>query len=113
MADKIPPPGPPRQAQRVCVLNNSAVSLSFKVNYKDASGKDGHSSESGQLLMGQRDTIDLAKAAGIEPGVKMKPHVAVMLAGAKDGPEIEFQPNELTATYSVDGSALSWSVELL
>lgn len=102
-----------RQAQRVAVLNNAAVVLSFQVKYKDESGKDGVTASSGNLTYGQKHTIDLADRAGIHPGAKMKPKVAVMTGGDHDGPEIEFAPNDLTAVYTITGTVSSVTVELI
>ena len=102
-----------REAQRVAVMNNAAAVLSFLVEYKDQSGKTGVSASSGNLTYGQKHSIDMANSAGIHPGAKMKPKIAVMAGGEKDGPEIEFAPNDLTAVYSVSGTALSITVELI
>jgi hypothetical protein len=43
----------------------------------------------------------------------MKPKVAAVAGGEKDGPEIEFATNELTAVYTVTGTVGSFSVELI
>lgn len=102
-----------RQAQRIAVMNNAGLVVSFNVKYKDESGKDGLSPSSENLLVMQRASIDMAKVASIHPGAKMKPHVTAMAAGEQDGPEIEFAPNELTAVYDVTGIAGSYKVELI
>jgi hypothetical protein len=109
------PDSPPitRQAQRIAVMNNAGLVLSFQVKYKDQSGKDCVSDNSANILNPQKATIDMANAAGIQPGVKMKPKVAVMAGGVQDGPEVEFAANELTAVYSVTGTVGSFTVELI
>jgi hypothetical protein len=109
------PDSPPitRQAQRVAVMNNAGLVLSFQVKYKDQTGKDCVSPSSANILNPQKATIDMASAGGITPGAKMKPKIAVMAGGEQDGPEIEYAANELTAVYAVTGSVGSFSVELI
>jgi hypothetical protein len=102
-----------RQAQRIAVMNNAGLVLSFQVKYADQTGKDCVSPSSANILNPQKATIDMASAGGITAGAKMTPKIAVMAGGEQDGPEIEFAANDLTAVYTVTGTVGSFNVELI
>ncbi|WP_281035172.1 hypothetical protein [Mesorhizobium tamadayense] len=43
----------------------------------------------------------------------MRPRIAPVASKEKDGPEVEFAKNGLTATYTVTGNAFDYKIELL
>lgn len=43
----------------------------------------------------------------------MRPWIAPVVSKEKDGPQVEFTKNGLTATYTVTGNASDYKIELL
>jgi hypothetical protein len=111
MADN---PGAPRQAQKIAVANNAALVVAFTVQYKDSQGKEGFSPKTDQFPFAQSATVDLTNLSGVKSGVKMRPRIAPVGGAEKDGPEVEFAENGLTATYAVTGNLVTgYEVALL
>jgi hypothetical protein len=106
-------PTTPRQAQKIGVANNAALMVAFTVHYTGSDGKEGFSPKTDHFPFAQSATVDMVKLAGVKPGVKMKPRIAPVASSEKDGPEVEFAENGLTATYTVTGTALGYEVALL
>lgn len=101
------------QAQKIAVANNAALMVAFTVHFTGADGKQGLSSKTDHFPFAQSAAVDMAKIAGVEPGVKMKPRIEPVACSEKDGPEVVFAENGMTATYTVSGTALSYEVKLL
>jgi hypothetical protein len=110
MADN---PTASQQVQKIAVANNAALMVAFTVHFKDSDGKDGFSSKTDHFPFAQSVTVDMAKLAGIKPGIKMRPRISPVASTEKDGPEVEFAENGLTATYTVTGTAFDYKVALL
>ncbi len=103
----------PRQVQKIAVANNAALMVAFTVQFNDQDGKEGASPTTDHYPFAQSTTVDMAKLAGVKPGVKMKPRISPVAAKQKDGPEVQFAENGQTATYTVTGTALDYKISLL
>ncbi len=99
---------------KIVVQNEGGFNVRFWIG-----GANGYfsSNNSGNFLIGQRQTIDLASCTpAIPAGAEVWPQVQAVLAGqpeASGKPPVTYKPGSTeTATYTVDGTEVSWSVNL-
>ena len=87
--------------------------MEFEVIWIDpSSGQEKKSASSGTYPMGDTRSIDLT-SYGIADGTLVCPRVHAVLGDTHDGvPQVAFSANGETATYTVVGSTLIFSVAL-
>jgi hypothetical protein len=97
----------------IVVENNAAFNVRFWIGGNEYSSTN----NSGNFLIGQRKTIDLASCTPpIVEGFPIWPQVQAVLVGqpeASGKPFVTYKRGSTeTATYTVDGHETNWSVNL-
>ncbi|WP_269530901.1 hypothetical protein [Chitinimonas sp. BJYL2] len=96
--------------QHIACVNNAGFVMDFKV-----SNRDGHKAgDSGGYPINQVRSIDVAtlqfNGRGAEVGEEIHPVVHAHAGVTKEGPTVRYAPNGQTATYTVTGTTLIYSI---
>jgi len=95
--------------QSIACSNNAGFVMNFSVGYAKKDGSSGRLGGSGDYPVNQTRSIDLANN-GLQPGDSIWPCVNAVWGKSNEGERVVFSPNGQTATYTVSGTTLNYSV---
>lgn len=97
--------------QHIACVNNGAFLMKFEVE-RVAGGKAG---DSGNYPAGKTRSLDLStltfRGNPLAVGEQVRPVVHVVAGRTHSGPAVSFAPNGHTATFSVHGTTLIYSID--
>lgn len=105
---------PELHVQHVACVNNAAFVLRFVVQRLDGDRVISQTPAGGAFAAGQTRSVDLSALRfhghALDVGDRVRIRARAIGGTRRDGPSVAFAPNSHTATFSVRGTTLSFSV---
>ncbi|ALN84196.1 hypothetical protein IEQ11_03980 [Lysobacter capsici] len=105
---------PELHVQHVACVNNAAFVLRFVVQRLDGDRVISQTPAGGAFAAGQTRSVDLSALRfhghALDVGDRVRIRARAIGGTRRDGPSVAFAPNGHTATFSVRGTTLSFSV---